>query len=407
MGLDYNSIYSRTVAAHRTGGSTNYMISASNGYLYNICVGPASDIMFRKSIDHGISWGYPVKISGAISATQLSVWYDGWSNIPDGLIHVAYVESVSDDVLYARIDTLNDDDYIPSSVAYSGSSTAANATLSICRAYGGNLYIVYNIDGGVEDGFVTSSINTGSTWTAGTFPIENAADHYMLMPGWNVDTNDVQLFFWDISTNEISVKRYDASADSWAETLISTGMAELSLTTAWPNFCAVPNFSGSNNILAAWSNTDAAGAKLRCWEVTDTSYTELTNIVPNSSGEQGLVALTIDTGSSVWYAYYTGKSDGSEVWSSRVNVYYKTSSDFGTSWGPETKFSTFISGSSNDSGADIRWLATNPIGWNSNQYVSVYDNSASTHLVLRTIGSIPTGSNNTVSSATGGSITFA
>lgn len=407
MGLDFNTIYDRTVAAHFNGGSTNYMISASNGYLYNLFIDAASDIAFRKSNDHGISWSFPVNISGGITATQLSVWYDGWSGIPDGLIHVAYVESVLDDVTYRRIDTLNNDAISSAAIAFAGASTAAGATLSICRARGGNLYITFNIDNGLEDGFVTSSINTGSTWFTGADPTEATTDIYMMMPGWNSDANDVQLFYWDTSTNEISVKRYDASLNTWAETNITGAMAELALTTAWPNYSAVPNFSGSNNILAAWSATDTAGAKLSCWAVDDTSVTKLTDIVSTSTGDQGLVALSIDSGSNIWYAYYVGKTDGSEVWASRVNVYYKTSSNFGASWGPETKFSTFISGGSSDSGANIRWLATNPIGWNSLQYVSVYDNSNTAYLTLRTIGSIPTGSTTSTNSTAGGSITFA
>lgn len=406
MSIDYNVMMDRTVAAHFNGGSTNYMISASNGYLYNVYVDTASDISFRKSVDHGMSWSPPTVISGPITATQLSVWYDGWSAIDTGIIHVAYVESVRDDVSYRSIDTINNDVTSSATIAFAGASTAAGAAMTICRATGGNLYIVYNIDATTELGFATSS-NVGVTWGTGTTPTEAVSDYYMLMPGWSANNQDVQLFFWDLSANEVSVKRYNSTANTWAETSISASMTELALTTAWPNWCAVPNYSGSNNILAAWSNTDVINAKLSCWAVDDTAITKLTDIVNASTDDQGLVALSIDTGSSVWYAYYTGKTDGSEVWTSRVNVYYKTSSNFGASWGPETKLSTFISGSSLDSGADIRWLATSPIVSGAPRYVTVYDNTNTSYPGLKVIGNMPTASSGGPSNPTGnGSISF-
>jgi hypothetical protein len=141
------------------GGGTQYVVSASNGTLYAFFVDTASDIQYKCSFNNGTTWSTASTFSGAQTITQLSVWYDGWSGINDGHIHVAWVDSALDDVVYKRLNTVEHttSSAVTSSIA---TSTNTNGALSICRARGGMLYIAWNIDGGTETGFVTSS-NTG------------------------------------------------------------------------------------------------------------------------------------------------------------------------------------------------------------------------------------------------------
>jgi hypothetical protein len=85
----------------------------------------------------------------------------------------------------------------------------------------------------------------------------------------------------------------------------------------------------------AWSAVDTLNADLRCWKVTEASTTETTNVVLNSTDDQGLAAIGINTATEDWYVFYAGKSDGSETWPTSVKVYCKKSTDDGATWSAE------------------------------------------------------------------------
>jgi hypothetical protein len=114
-------------------------------------------------------------------------------------------------------------------------------------------------------------------------------------------------------------------------------MIDQAAATAWPHVNAFVDITNSKNVVAAWSAIDAANADLRCWVIDDTTITETTtNIVLNSTDDQGLVAISLDTLTGYWYAFYAGKSDGSETYGTNVGLYYKVSKDSGATWGAET-----------------------------------------------------------------------
>jgi Neuraminidase (sialidase) len=210
-----------------------------------------------------------------------------------------------------------------------------------------------SIDAGTEDG-AWSSVDAGATWTDAIADPSEAAtqDQYYLLPGWNADTADIQLIFWDASADEISVKRYDDSANSWAEEVIATGMVDTVATTSYPHLAAFVDLENSQNVVAAWSAKDTAGADLRIWTITDTTITEKTNVILDSVDDQGFVALCKDINTNYWYCIYAGKSDGSDTFASNVGIYYKFSTDGGTTWSEEQKAS--------EGQVNIAWLVTIP-----------------------------------------------
>src|SRR3990172_6067515 len=325
-----------TPAIQYSGGGTSYLVTTPSGILYCIYVDGLNDVAFKKSSDNGLSWSVQTTIFTG-SATALSIWYDRWSGIAAGLIHCAYTESVGDDILYRSIDTENSDGLGTQTTVFAGGTTASGGALSITRARGGNLVVTGSIDAGAEDG-AWESTDVGATWgSAIADPSEGATqDQYLLLPGWNSDTQDVMLIFWDASNDELSVKRYDDSGNSWAEASIATGMVDLVATSGFPNFAAAVDLANSQNVIVAWTNTDTANADLRCWKITDTTITEVTNVVLNGTDDQGLCAIMIDTVSGVWWVAYGCKSDVSETWGTFVGIYGKASADAGSTWGAET-----------------------------------------------------------------------
>jgi hypothetical protein len=255
---------------------------------------------------------------------------------------MVYVDA--NNIKYRDLDTATDTLGTETTV-FTGVSSAGGGALSVVTGRDGRIAVAGSIDAGAEDG-AWSSTDDGATWgDTIADPSEGATqDQYLLLPGWNSDTADIMLIFWDASANGVSVKRYDDSANTWTETAVITdgNATDLVATTAYPNFSAFVDVTNSRNVVAIWNATDAVNADLKCYIIDDTNVTAVTDIVLNSTDDQGLCAIGIDTATSTWYGFYCGKTDGSETFTSSMKVYYKTSTDAGTTWGSETALSNTL-----------------------------------------------------------------
>lgn len=355
----YDTAVSDTVAAHWNGAGTNYIVKANNGSYYMIYIDSASDVSYRKSAD-GQNWGPAVLAATAGTTTQLAVWYDRWSNIASDYICFAFSDSGNDDIHFRTIDTASSDALSTQTAVFAGISTAAGGHLSVVRSVGGNTYVKGVIDAGAEGGFYRLPVANfpSGAWDAARTVDETIAtkDQMILLPDFDAaDTQDIMAIFWDASANEISRKLYDDSANTWAEASIAASMTELDTATAFANFAAAPDITNTQHVLVAWSATDTLNADLRCWTVDSGAITEVTNVVLNSTDDQGLCAIGIDTTTGYWHVFYGGKSDGSETWNTALNIYTKVSTDSGSTWGPETK----LTGNTTDT-ATLRHLYACP-----------------------------------------------
>jgi len=333
------------------GGGTQYLVQTPAGVLYYVYCDSGSDVAFKKSTDGGLSWSAPT-IVFAGTVTQLSIWYDRWSDISAGLIHCAYVDSGIDDILYRSINTESSDALSTQTTVFAGATTAAGCGLSITRARGGNIYVWGMIDAGAEGGFFRST-DTGGTWASRTVnEVISTTDMMILTPGFAADNQDIMGFFWDISANEVSRYVHDDSGNSWAETSISGSMAEQAAATSFPHFACAVDITNSQILLVSWNGIDTANQDLRCWTITESAITEVTNVVLNATDDCGLAGIGIDTATGYWWVFYAGTSAGSETWLTSVNIYCKCSKDSGTTWGAETKLTA--------AAHDITWLVTCP-----------------------------------------------
>ncbi len=325
------------------GAGTKYLIETPAGVLYQVYTEGASDVVFRKSMDRGLTWSNTTTIYTG-TASQLAIWYDRWSNISAGLIHCAYSDTAVDDTFYRAVDTESGDALSTQTTIFLGVSTATGNYISITRAVGGNVYCQIQIDDGAEGGFYrlpTANVPNGA-WAAARTNNESLAtlDQSILLPDYDAaDTQDILCIFWDASANEVSRKLHDDSGNSWGETSIATSMTALATTTAFPNFAVAMDIANTRHVLVAWSNTDAASARLGCWTVDSGAITAKTDVVASSTDDQGLCGISIDTVTGYWYVYYCGATAGGETWPTSMNVYYKVSTDSGTTWGPEMQLS--------------------------------------------------------------------
>jgi len=337
-------VVSTTTTSQFTGGSTNYVVEKPNGDLYVFLTTGLNNIVYHKSTDHGITWGNPVGILTAGGAVAVAVWYDRWSGISGDVIHIAYIETTNDNVEYRSLDASTDTLSASPVVILSGTSTAAGGALSITRARGGNIGVLYCIDAGAEHGFAVST-DAGATFTGKNSATEAATtDQWILLPGWGADNQDLMCFFWDASANEISRKLFDDSANSWAETSIATLFYDTLASTLWANWAAAVDLTNSVNVLIAWNEDNLTGARFTCWTVTESAITAKTDVIASSGGWQGFAGLAIDTVTEQWWAFYLG--DGTSAESFPIgNIYAKISADSGTTWGPQFKWTAYASAS--------------------------------------------------------------
>lgn len=346
-----------TGAATQTGGGTNYPVKTAAGDHYVIYIDQLSDVVFRKSTDGGKTWSAATVVHAG-TATQLAVWYDRWSNISAGLIHLAYTGSASD-TLYRTIDTESGDTLSTETTIFNGASTASGGALSITRARGGNVYCKTMIDAGAEGGFfrlLNANVPNGA-WASRTDSEALATtDQWILVPGFAADNQDIICIFWDASADELDRVLYDDSGDSWALTNISTGMVDVATNVTFPHFSAAVDLTNSQILVVAWNGVDTANQDLLGWRVTEGAITAFgTTPVLNATDDCGLCAVGIDTDTQDWHVFYGGPSGGSGVWNITVNLYTKVSTDDGATWGSETLVTP-----GNQGAGQLNWLTCSP-----------------------------------------------
>lgn len=329
-------IASGTSGNFRSGSQAAYKVKTTDAIYVFYISGTDVNLHWVKSTDNEITWSDPAIVSSTGQMQGVAVWYDKWTPGNTGtIIHLAYFESTTDDVFYKQLDT-NGDTLGSEITVFAGASTGTvnNTCIALTRAIGGNIYVAFDIDGGTEKGFYRST-DGGGSFASRTESMEGA-DYFLLAPGFAADTQDIICIFWDRSASEISRKLYDDSGNSWAETSIATSMTAISSATASPQFSITVDDPNNKILLAAWTNRDTALADLRFWSIDESTITEGTNVVANGTDDQQLCALAYESVSGDLYCFYGGKSDGSETVGTAINIYYKISTDDGTTWGNET-----------------------------------------------------------------------
>ena len=311
------------------GISNRGLVQVANGDWYVFWRDNAADFHYAKSTDGRRRWTYGVEISTNI--VFFDVWYD--RDTPGGtgdLIHIAYYGDSLDDVIYRNLDT-SSDTLAAEVTAFTGVSTAAtvNSGVSIAKSRGGNLYIVYDLDGGAEAGALKST-DGGANWSNLANPNEAVGDQWLLFPGNYADTNDMDLVFWDTSANALSLKVYDDDGNSWAETAIASSMTDIGRTTTNWNLSGFVDPSNNHLMVAAWSAAASSTPSLKTWDInTSGSITATTDVITTTANlARGVVLQRCDT--TIYAIYGMDETDAN-----LLTIRYKISTDGMITWGAE------------------------------------------------------------------------
>lgn len=302
-------------------------------------VANTATLVLMKSVNGGAEW-YKIHTLETSRVDMADTWYDKWTDGGTGTLwHIVWFESSpNDNVNYIAFDTA-DDTLSSMVVVQNGTSVAiSGGCISITKARGGQLGVAWDLDGGTELGFATSTTEgSAASFSARLTVWEATRDYVILMPNPDsADAQDIIGLYWDFSANEISRKNFTDAANTWTETSIATSMNE-GTTVDSPQYAATYDHTNNNILMIAWDAKDTSTADLLFWTIDNASISSPVNV--NTNADNCVMAALQIIGTDI-YAFYAGKSDGSQVFSTlfqtgTLGIYYKVSSDSGATWGSE------------------------------------------------------------------------
>lgn len=323
-----------------------FWISTTKGAVF--FVDANSDMCARITTDGGASWGSLIAAEAGTVAT-FSVFFGRQNPGNSGtLVYAAWSDSALSRIRYAEFDI---DAGTWSSPVDAGAATSiAGGTMS---------FIAVSRSGNRIVGHVRNANNTlcrrstdGSSWSNAAAPFEsNVFDDTMGVSVNTGDNDDAGILFLDRSATELSVKMYDWSADTWTETAIGTSAEDFA---TYP-FGQCTRVSDGVVIVAAWTQVDNAASDLKVYSCALTSISTptistLTNIITDQAESIGAGVFVDPNTDDIYVAYATGTT-----YTSSLNVYYKKSTDDGSTWGSQTAYGE-------DADADIRTVTGGACG---------------------------------------------
>lgn len=336
-----------------------FWTSPDDGYVIYTDI-TTNDLVYRKTTDGGETWSaINTIVAGAI--ISYDCWAD-WQTPGDGgtVIHIAYLNSDTEYVCYASLDTdgaaevLDNIQVCAGTGLFNAGTYRVYHTISITKTRGGNLAVATqyrdsNVSATYFYRFFTSP--DGDTWTvesstAGN-PVEHYYDHFLLFPANLADDQDLWAAYWDDDAAIVSLKTYDDSGNSWTTIGEATISGTMVHANVYVNMDGAIRHSDGHLILAAWTAYDTTTADLKLWDINGAgSITETTDDVLTDSAESFLTSVFIDQASdNIYVAYAKGGAVGSTV-----TVYYKKSTDGGDGWGSQATMQTNVAD-------DNKWIS--------------------------------------------------
>ncbi len=327
-----------------------YWTSPSVGYVVFQVASNAIEI--EKTADSGAAWtiqdatGNPASINNR----SMAVWWDQETPGNSGtLIHIAWVETTSNEVHYIAFDTSDNTygtDRTIDALTISGTSSDSDVGITVSKS--GRVYVcargdfeqdTENTDHSMRsssDGFATNNESELS-------PYSSAEEVVKLFPGADADENDISAVVYVSVGLSLEFWKFDASANTWGATTIDNDSSYTVTSTEARLYKIIADaavqLSDEHIIVAWWSDLDTSTGDLRCADIDQATptVTAKTNIDTNTD-DSAQVALLINQQNNDWYAAYLGSDAGDETWGVTVVCYFKKSDDGGSTWSAEQTY---------------------------------------------------------------------
>ena len=364
------SVVDTTVFATNTqsDNSSPTAVWVSNLVGYTFYLGVEGDLEMASTTDGGQTWQITnaVDTVNTTDVVSYAIWWDGWTQpgTTTEFIHVATTDTGTDDIYYTRVNA-NTGTTSTTVVTTTQGATCSRGTscyVSITKASDNTLYVV-TADG--SDSWVDSCA-TNCTSTANWSERTNAfyegtflEDHIPILTPVN-GTNNVMFIYWNpeaASTDNVLYNIYSAtsSAWQWATNATQTIATNKDMTSSFSaNFIGVSHSTTTGTTSLALID-DANDYTTADHDINFYTYSSTTGWVaqtdPITTASGGLtgVKVSFDEVSKTWYAIYTRRTTIGTA--TTGNIYYKTSTDNGTTWSAE-------SSAVNDTADDINGLTT-------------------------------------------------
>jgi len=319
--------------------------STTTAYVFYADKGSAEGMYYVKTTDSGENWGTPVLIitnANLDDAFELAVWYDRWTPDDTGtIIHCAFFygrsNSANSSADYRSLDT--SDDSLGTQVGmFSIGSVLGSRLLGITKAKDGSLYTF----GGVGSGTDTfrKSTDSGATWGSDLtdpFVINSTSTAFMMVPApWSADDADIAVIYITTTDDTWRLAEYDDSAGTWSETDLFT----LSGGSGDGEHLGGPSVTirhSDQHVIAALVDfRSSATTDLRVFDINGSGggdITELTQVISDTADIAGVTILAAPN-DDLYVAYMKPITVPTDM-----PVFYKRSTDGGTTWGSETVYS--------------------------------------------------------------------
>jgi BNR repeat protein len=230
----------------------------------------------------------------------------------------------------------------------------------ILAVRGQNVYLAYNA---VQKIYVSASHDGGKTWVNQQVQSGSAHLGWSLPGGGGVDSNGRVYFAWDGYTQNggakgpvyLYISKSTDGGATWTTSLLDVSEAPQPCAgCGWAYWGAqgVVAVDGSNRVYALWNANDAKFGPNRVQFSRSTNagstWSSPVDVSASPVGSNNLFPAIAARGNGdvriAWMDDRNGRDDGTNSPDARWNVYYRTSTNAGSSWSSESQVSKYVAG---------------------------------------------------------------
>ena len=293
-------------------------------------------VVYRKTTNGGMYWGQYYSVASTLGTTSLAVWYDQWTpgDTTGSKIHIVFSDDQTDDYYYTYFDTTYETFPTPKPVLLGTAITELNVGVpGITKGGSGNLFLTGNFNT-PAGGLVYKSTDNGASWsdTAPSSWSTVAQDQIQLLP--LLTGNDIIAIKAETGTNTIKYRIYDeTTTDAWDSNWSSIGT--LVDNTTYDQWFSASLKKSTGDIYLSFANYTAnAENDIEFWSFDESNrgvgFSQKTNVIENSAETISPVPFVDESNGNLYVAYLRGTLEDI------MGVYYKKSTDGGTTWNDES-----------------------------------------------------------------------